>query len=73
MQTTTRTHRARYASLRAYVDAQPRGTTIAQIAEELGVAPNTLSQYLSGYRTPSGSTALRLSKQFHISLEGLLS
>lgn len=62
----------RFRSLREYVNSQPRTKTQGQIAAELGIAPNTLSQYLNGRSTPSKEIALRLSADFDISLEGLL-
>lgn len=54
------------------MNAQPRTKTQGDIAVELGIAENTLSQYLGGHRTPSREVALRLSREFDISLEGLL-
>lgn len=64
--------RPRFQTLREYVNAQPRTKTQSDIAAELDIAPNTLSQYLGGHRTPSREIALRLASQCDISLEGLL-
>jgi DNA-binding XRE family transcriptional regulator len=61
----------RFATLQEYVDAQPRTKSQEQIADELGVAPNTLWQYLKGRSSPSKEIALRLARDFNISLEGL--
>lgn len=63
---------SQFKTLRGYVNAQPRTKTQGDIAVELGIAENTLSQYLGGHRTPSREVALRLSREFDISLEGLL-
>jgi plasmid maintenance system antidote protein VapI len=54
------------------VDAQPRTKTQGDIARELDLAENTFSQYLGRHRFPSRETALRLHREFGISLEGLL-
>jgi transcriptional regulator with XRE-family HTH domain len=62
----------RFATLRAYVDAQPRSVTQGSIAETLGLTDSGLSQYLRGHCRPSADVALRLSREFDISLEGLL-
>jgi transcriptional regulator with XRE-family HTH domain len=62
----------RYKTLRAYVNAQPRTITQAEIARSMGLPDNTLSVYLSGKRFPNRETALRLSRDFGIALEGLL-
>ncbi len=64
--------RSRYKTLREYVDAQPRGKTLDAIAEELGIPRTTLSAYTNGHRVPGREVALRLSRDFGISLEGLL-
>lgn len=61
-----------FKNLREYVNAQPRTKTQYVIARDLGLKQNTLSQYLSGHRVPGRETALRLSRDFDISLEGLL-
>lgn len=63
---------SQFKTLRGYVDSQPRTKTQGDIASELGLAENTLSQYLGGHRIPSREVALRLSRDFDISLEGLL-
>lgn len=62
----------RYKNLRAYVQAQPRSKSLVDIAAELGMPPSTLSAYLGGHRMPGRELALRLSRDFDISLEGLL-
>jgi hypothetical protein len=62
----------RYKTLRAYVDAQPRAKTTVEIAAELGVGIDALYAYLAGRRVPQRDIALRLSRDFGISLEGLL-
>lgn len=64
--------RARYKTIRAYVDTQPRGKTTTAIAAELGVTEASLRAWLAGNRFPSREVALRLSRDFSISLEGLL-
>lgn len=63
---------SRFKTLRAYVDAQPRSKTQNEIAVELGLTPSQLSLYLTGARTPSRETALRLSREFGFDLESLL-
>jgi transcriptional regulator with XRE-family HTH domain len=63
---------SQFKTLRGYVNAQPRTKTQGEIAVDLGLAENTLSQYLGGHRIPSREVALRLSRDFDISLEGLL-
>jgi transcriptional regulator with XRE-family HTH domain len=63
---------SQFKTLRDYVNAQPRTTTQGEIATRLGIAENTLSQYLGGRRTPGRGLALRLHRDFDISLEGLL-
>lgn len=54
------------------MNAQPRTKTQGDIARELALAENTLSQYLGGHRFPAREVALRLHRDFGISLEGLL-
>ena len=54
------------------MNAQPRTKTQGDIARELEIAENTLSQYLGGHRMPSREVALRLHRDFNIDLEGLL-
>lgn len=63
---------SQFKTLREYVDAQPRTKTQGEIAGELGLAENTLSQYLGAHRIPSRDVALRLWREHGISLEGLL-
>lgn len=63
---------SQFKTLRDYVDAQPRTKTQGEIAQELDIAENTLSQYLGGHRTPSREIALRLHRDHGIDLEGLL-
>jgi len=63
---------SRFKTLRAYVDAQPRRKKQNEIARELGLAPSQLSLYLTGLRTPSRETALRLSRDHGFDLERLL-
>jgi len=62
---------SRFKTLREFVDAQPEKTQ-GEIARELDVADSTLSQYLTGSRTPTREIALRLHRDHGISLEGLL-
>lgn len=62
----------RYKTLRAYVAAQPRGKSTEAIAAELGVGTAALYAWLKGDRFPTREVALRLSKNFGISLAGLL-
>lgn len=64
--------RPRYKNLRDYINAQPRTKTQADIAEAMDIPAATLSAYLGGHRMPGRELALRLSKEFDISLEGLL-
>jgi transcriptional regulator with XRE-family HTH domain len=64
--------RSRFETLRDYVAVQPRQKTQGDIARELGLSESTFSQYLNGKRIPQRDTALRLSREFGISLEGLL-
>jgi len=64
--------RSRFKTLRAYVDAQPRRKTQNEIALELGLSQSQLSLYLSGLRTPSRETALRLCRTHGFDLERLL-
>jgi predicted transcriptional regulator len=64
--------RSSYPSLRAYVNAQPRHVTQADIAYTLHISPAALSYYLSGKRFPSVITARRIAKQCGIPLEKLL-
>jgi transcriptional regulator with XRE-family HTH domain len=64
--------RPRYKSLRAFVDAQPRGKAHAEIASDLGLTLSALNAYLGGHRLPGREVALRLSKDFGIDLAGLL-
>lgn len=61
-----------YRTLKEFVNAQPREREYQDMAAELGILPSQLSQYLNGARTPSREIALRLSREFNISLEGLL-
>jgi transcriptional regulator with XRE-family HTH domain len=61
-----------YKTLREYVDAHPRTVTQGTIAKRLGLSQTTLSGYLTGRILPRRDVALRLSRKFHISLEGLL-
>lgn len=63
---------SRFKTIRDYVNAQPRTKTQGEIAREMDLAENTLSQYLGGHRFPSREVALRLHRDFGISLEGLL-
>jgi transcriptional regulator with XRE-family HTH domain len=63
---------SRIKTLRAYVDAQPRQKTQGEIARELGLSESQLSLYLTGARTPSRDTALRLAREFGFDLEALL-
>jgi transcriptional regulator with XRE-family HTH domain len=64
--------RSRFKTLRDYVNAQPRTKSQNEIAEELGITPSMLSEYIHGRRVPSKETALRISRQCHISLENLI-
>lgn len=66
----TSQNQTQFKTLRDYVDS--RKVTQGDIAREMKIAENTLSQYLSGRNTPSREIALRLSREFGISLEGLL-
>lgn len=66
------TTRPTYKSLREYVNAHPRTVTQGAIAKRLGLSQSTLSAYLRGKIRPSREVALRLSRKFRISLEGLL-
>jgi DNA-binding XRE family transcriptional regulator len=68
----TRRPPPRFASLSAYVDTFPRSVSQREIAERLGIADSALSQYLNGRTIPNRETALRLSREFGIDLEGLL-
>jgi hypothetical protein len=61
-----------YPSLKAYVDAQARDVTQADIAERLEISAASLSYYLSKKRYPSSVTALRISKVCGIPLHKLL-
>jgi transcriptional regulator with XRE-family HTH domain len=61
-----------YKSIKAFVEAQPRSKSIPDIAKELGITPAALYAYLSRHRFPSRETALRISREFNISLNGLL-
>lgn len=63
---------SRFQTLREYVDAQPRTKPQGEIARDLGLAENTLSQYLNGHRIPQREVALRLSRDLGIPLENLL-
>lgn len=63
---------SRFKTLREYVNAQPRQKTQGAIARDLGISDSMLSNYLSGARIPGRETALRLSSQCGIALEGLL-
>lgn len=64
--------RPRYKTLRAYVDAQPRGKVLADIAADLGLTVSALNAYLGGHRLPGREVALRLSSDYDIDLAGLL-
>lgn len=64
--------RSRFATLRQYVDAQLRTKSQGEVAGDLGLAQNTLSQYLSGQRIPRRDVALRLARELGIPLENLL-
>jgi len=63
--------RAKYRTLREYVESHPRTVKQQDIATALGLSPSDLSAYLGG-RKPGRETALRLSRQHNIDLEGLL-
>lgn len=63
---------SRFKTLREYVDSRVKRVTQGDVARDLGIAENTLSQYLSGARVPDREIALRLSRDYGISLEGLL-
>jgi transcriptional regulator with XRE-family HTH domain len=58
--------------LRDWVNAQPRTKTQGDLAADLGIAGNTLSQYLGGHRIPSRRIALRLARRCGVPLENLL-
>ncbi len=62
----------RYASLREFVNAHPRTMTQGEIAKKIGLHQGTLSSYLVRNTAPGREVALRLSREFNISLEGLL-
>jgi plasmid maintenance system antidote protein VapI len=64
--------RSRFKSLRDYVNAQPRTKRNPEIARELGLTPGSLAAFLGWHRVPNRDTALRLSKDFGIDLQGLL-
>jgi plasmid maintenance system antidote protein VapI len=64
--------REKYPTLLAYVNAQPRTVSQNEIARRLGLSQSQLSLYIRGHRSPSKDTALRLSRQFGIALDGLL-
>ncbi len=59
-------------TLHAYVAAQSVYLDKQDIARELGVWPSQLTHWLNRERRPSADTALRLSRQFNIDLESLL-
>jgi transcriptional regulator with XRE-family HTH domain len=61
---------SRFKTLREFID--DRKVTQGDIARELGISESALSSYLSGVRTPNRELALRLSRDYGISLEGLL-
>jgi len=64
--------RSRFKTLRDYVNAQPRTKRNPQIARELGLTPGAMAAYLGWHRIPNRETALRLSEEFGIDLNGLL-
>lgn len=64
--------RVEYRSLRDYVAVQPRQLRQGDIARRMGLSQSALSLYLRGHRVPSRDIAIRLSREFGISLEGLL-
>lgn len=64
--------RSRFKTLRDYVEAHKGTKTQGKIARDLGLAANTLSQYLNGHRIPQRDVALRLARELDISLEGIL-
>jgi transcriptional regulator with XRE-family HTH domain len=63
--------RIRFQSIHELVASYPRTVTQGEIARELGISESSLSNYLKG-RPPSRETALRLRRDFGVSLEGLL-
>jgi predicted transcriptional regulator len=60
-----------FKTLREFVDSHPRTVRQGQIALKLGLSEQLLSAYLGG-RVPGRGVALRLSREHHIDLEGLL-
>lgn len=63
--------KARFKTLREFVDSHHRSVKQQEIAAKLGLAPADLSAYLGGKR-PGSDTALRISREHNIDLEGLL-
>ncbi len=62
----------KFLTLHDYVAVQPRQLRQGDIAAKLGLSQAALSMYLHGKRVPSRAIAVRLSREFGISLEGLL-
>ena len=64
--------KTRFRTIREFVDSHPRTISQNQIARKLGVAPPTLSQWLSGTFKPGLQTAIRLKKEYGIEVDGWL-
>lgn len=64
--------RPRYKTLKEFTDSYPRSTSVETIADQIGVSASALHSWLKGTRFPQREVALRLSREYEISLEGLL-
>lgn len=72
MKSTSRRERGSFKTIKAYIDAQPRGMRQVDIANDLGIAHGLLSELKGGKRPVGGGLARRLSRLTGVPLESLL-